>query len=923
MKRFIKSLVLVTLLLGMVMPSFGQSSTEGKEFWVSLIPSKSPDGTSPTTNGFGSYIAISAPKACTVKVSNPNTGWSQIYTISTNNAWYEIKDIPLDEWYSTSMPASETVLNKGLKVEATENVSVFCCLRWNNSMDATNILPVTALQSEYIVQTYVADSKAKDFNALNKTVFTILAAEDCIVDVTLTAETDNGKVKEIKGIELKAGQVYHVISADDQSLQGCKVVARNDKKIAVFAGCPLTRVPNYYSDRELLYEQLFPVDYWGMNFVVVRSKEKDVNRVIVTAKEDNTTVTIYGHYDPSALKSGDHVIKQNYTRQLEAGESFEFEMSAGYADNRWDNRRENFAGITFMDTAVFISTSCPCAVVSFDVGNYYFRKDNGKETVSFNKPGKSDPQHYGAPAMTWIAPIEQMMDSIVFGVMGTDKTQRHFVNIIVETKDTARTKMNGKSLTSYFYPVEGNNKYSYARITLPHTSTSGNDNMFYKITSPHGGFTATVYGNGDDESYAYAVGSRTIKRGVVVEGESFIDGYISPYRFCVGDSLEFDAQIGTDEITRVDWNFGDVTKIDSDPQIKHAYTSPGWKDITADLYGRQMCTENTPRHLGIVQFSLYVGRPDTIRHQAFECLEENEVVPVDKPDTVKWDCDSVVITTHEFGHKTSYTFDKVVDNGIEINGTWYETSQEVRWTVGKNKQGCDSINICNLRVLTCLKMDIPNNAAEQHICQGDAYYDLHYDYTKGDIGEMHFIIDDKDITVKPNKEESYIRLQTADLVPGIYKATITVEDTICRDETTNKPRVLSYPIDFTVYYPSNIFKYKFNNVLAVYNKDNNGGYDFVEYQWYYKEDGKTEFVAIPGATSSIYHTQEPIEKGEYFVMLTRADGVVLPSCSQTIDYWPEMPQSQNAPAATKHLVNRQIVIRHGQQSYNIYGQRVQ
>jgi hypothetical protein len=186
-----------------------------------------------------------------------------------------------------------------------------------------------------------------------------LAAEDCVVDVELAASTSGGKSGKIEGISLSQGQVYHVLSAVNQSLSGSRVVARNGKKIAVFAGAPSTRLPNAFSDRDLLYEQLFPIDYWGQHFIIVRSKQKDANRIIITAQADETKVTIHGQYDPSTSKFEDHTIKKDYTFTLNAGEQYEFEMSAGYADDRWHKKRSAFKGITVIDTAAFISTSCP------------------------------------------------------------------------------------------------------------------------------------------------------------------------------------------------------------------------------------------------------------------------------------------------------------------------------------------------------------------------------------------------------------------------------------------------------------------------------------------------------------------------------------------------------------------------------------
>lgn len=986
MKKQLKSLLLVVVFAGILFPQrlHAQASTEGKEFWVALIPSKSPaEGEDPSSNGFASYIAISAPKACSVRVSNPNSNpaWSQTYTIQNDNSWLEIKDIPLDQWYSNSMPASEQVLNKGIKVEATEEVSVYTCLRWDYSMDATNNLPVTALQSEYIVQTYGPSNN----DGIKRNVFSVLAAEDCIVDITLTAQTEGGRTNTISNLSLKAGQVYHVRSAENESLNGSRVVARNGKKIAVFAGCPLGNIPNNFTDRDLVYEQLFPVDYWGENFIVVRSKEKDANRVIITAQNDNTDVTIYGHYDPSNDKTNaPHTTLQNYSLTLQAGESYEFEMSIGYAadsrdpepEKRWDNKRkESLNGVTFVDSTVYISTSCPCAVLSYDVGNSYLRKDAGKETVSFKKPGKDNPQNYGAPAMTWIAPIEQMMNDVVFGVMGTDKTDRHFVNIIVPQAGVNTATMNGRSLSSYFHPVESNPSYYYARITLPKT-VSGTPNPFYRLQCDEG-FTATVYGNGDDESYAYTVGSSTIKRAIKINEHNVYEegSRDTKHKYCIGDFLTFDAQVGTDEVSRVDWDFGDGTT-GSGVQNSHMYSSPGWYDVKADIYGHQACTDVAEQFLGTVLFTIRVWKPQCIEGNLEKrclTLEEQNRNPdscaqlLQKGNVVERvlvdssDCASdTLLNIVSYKLETKEEFDQTERDSAFVFGKWYFSSQEGLQDTILNSDSCNHVRICNLTIITCLDLDIENDSAAQHPCRGDSLI-INYTKNKGDINNSGNIGDTVLFICNNGKQgvmdtipvklsggsantSGTLTLPTSTLEPGIYKAKIVAVDYYCGD-------TIEYPIDITVYYPSDIFKAKFGNSLSVYNPgyggnkinpdkkdgDANNGWKFVAYQWY-KDDQKIDSLT---AQDPLYYTPYNEEgrhiklEGVYYVELTREDGVKLKSCSQTfIDG--KHPETKPAPAAQdeeqndsassntaqKILQNRQIRILRDGHTYNIYGQKV-
>lgn len=934
MKKQSKILLLAALLFIMIVPAWSQTSTQGKEFWVSLIPSQDPENTG---QGFDPYIAISSLKACVVTISNPNTGWSIVENIA-KESWKQIY-VPQNQWYvtnNTSKPAGETPLNYGLKVEATEEISVYCSLRWKQSFDATNILPTTALQSEYIIQTYGTTSAS---NGYHHCLFGILAAEDCVVDITPSVATESGRPANTTfNVSLQKGQTYYVMSATDQDLSGSHIQARNNKKIAVFVGSPAARIPNDVSDRDLLYEQIFPIDYWGKEFIIARSARKDANRVIITAQEDNTQVTIYGQCDPSTAKTADHTIQQNYTFTLNARQSYEFEMSAGYENGRWDSKREIFSGITMIDSTVYIKTSCPCAVMSYDTGNSYKRKDQ----TELNTKNNDGENWLGAPAMTWVSPIEQMISEIVFGVMGTDMTTVHYVNVIVNTSDVPTTTLNGRSLSAYFKPVDSNKAYSYARIKLQET-VSGQPNPFYHLQSKYG-FIATVYGNGDDESYAYSVGSSAIKRAIAVDGYKFTkDMTIDDVKqiFCVDKPLLFNPQIGTDVIDIVEWDFGDgttaTTTIDQGIEIEHTYYAPGWYDVTANVHAHKECPYSQyPAEE--VAFSFYVNRPDTLFRLDTVCLAPDDHSGESTFDTVKYDCDSVVITKNLVLHKADTTFDVEANDQYVYNGTTYTESQvivDTRKRKDPENRGCDSTITINLTVHKCLNLQVPNDSVNQHTCFGSSI-DIPYSYaTGGNAGNVRMVrlddmrefearmYDDPSQGLQPRTTGTFA-LSTNEWEPGLYHARVYVEDLYCGGEAE------SDVLNIAIYYPSDIFEYRFNNVLAVFKKGFGGnggtgvyqGADFDMYEWHLV---RNEIDAIVGTNNGIYYNGDPflLDDEVYVRLKETTKPYMLPSCSQIIKDVPDFtPEPQQAPAAQKKLINHRMVIIKDDRTYDMYGQRV-
>ena len=939
MKKQLKSLLLVAIFACTTLPAWGQASTQGKEFWVSSTIVCSPNSATAAP-----YIAVSAEKECTVTITggvgnainitqpvkagswnefgNSNksyNGTKPFYNTDTTSSAGPI-NVKMDatKWYPVSMNNASNVRTLagqknmyGLHITATEDISVYVILSSTNSMDASNILPVSALGSEYYTQDYWPIVKSGFSDVV--TVTTILATEDDTtkVDIIPNGNTYDGHQSgALYTVALVKGQTYYLMSEADKQLTGTHIQAKNDKKIAIYCGVPLTNLPTNIAARDCLFEQPMPVNYWGTQFIVTRSLEKNGNLIGITASQRGTEIKIDG-YSQAIINEG---------------ETYYVMLQSSNDPNGRDPGTKPVDMVVTADDA-YIETSCPCAVYNYDTGNSY-RGQSGDEIINSQ----------GDPSSVWVSPIQQKIGKITFGTCYTDKTKDHFLNVVTETATCQKTKLialNGtdqqdKSSLLVWTAVSGNPKYSYARAKI-----GDNNSANYSVFSLENdkGFIANIYGNGNDESYAYSAGSAAVEQGVYVNGEPFTNGYRSDKKYCFGDEITFDANVGTDEITRVDWTFGDGTTDYYGPSVvSHTYTAPGWYDVTAALWGHQACSNEDNIELGTVNFSFRIVRPDTVFGSVIpQCISLDEYksdptywdAKIANPeiDTVQENCyDTVKLNYIIYNKETEEFRDTIVGRDIAYgyDGTPYYASQDVveEYT---NAAGCPHFVRYYVKVITCLDIRVENNPAAQHVCADDENksFDVTYYKSKGDIDGKAILkipgYADKMIDIS-NENVLYGAMLTIPLEnisrPGIYHAQLIINDLFCDTKT--------FDIDFTVYYPSSVINYLYNNVLAVYAKGYGGNIysNFTGFQWYL--DG----FPIPGATSSVYHTDAPFKTGErYSVVLSDGQTAPIPSCEFTITSV-ENYNANQAPAAEKKLINRHIYIVIDDRMYDAYGQRV-
>lgn len=529
-----KKMLLLLVLGYLAVPLFSQDvSTQGTEFWVSFMG-----------NGYkyhpqyGTWLRlqllISAKDACNCTIKNPQTGWMETFSIEANS-YHLVEDINWQQAYM-DMNEYEVVKNKGLLITTTDTVSVYCANIAANSFDVSYVMPIEGLSDDYLIQTYDQSS----YDVTHTSSFLIVATENNTeIDITPSVTTYGNKpAGQQFTVTLNRGQTYQVRSSyslwgSGFDLSGSRVTAREGKKIAVFNGNNLTKVPtNAYSDADCIFEQAMPIHSWGKKFIVTASKDRTLDYVKITSAVDGNVVT----------KNGEQLCT------LDAGQSHVF-------------------SITNNEKSCFLESTSSCAVYLYN--------------NSSNNIGN------GAPSMVWIAPIEQRIDEITFSTFNYEhpnvNIDNHYVNVILNANDCQSIYLDHELVPpSMFETVNGNPDYVFFRKQIEH-------GVHY--LSCANGFNAHVYGFGSNRGYAYMVGSKAADLSATVLVDDEITHHHDTISNCSLATMTFDVETNSQEY-EIAWDFGDGTTSHEAP-VTHTFPEHDLYQVTATIFSAEALQPST------------------------------------------------------------------------------------------------------------------------------------------------------------------------------------------------------------------------------------------------------------------------------------------------------------------------------------------
>ena len=205
------------------------------------------------------------------------------------------------------------------------------------------------------------------------------------------------------------------------------------------------------------------------------------------------------------------------------------------------------------------------------------------------------------------------------------------------------------------------------------------------------------------------------------------------------------------------------------------------------------------------------------------------------------------------------------------HGRTYGTDTKTMVDTVPSPTNCDSTWVLNLEIYESL---IASMAKTEYIfCEGDNLLTLAYDIDRGrslrySCTFSNPAIHDTLVNEMQKKGHYEVDIPLNNIYPNVYQGTLLLVDSMPEFS-------VRIPFTVTMNYSKDVITQRWNDVLAIRNKDYNGGYEFDSVQWY------VSGLPIEGAIDFNYYVGmgNQLQFGkEYTALLTRKDGVKLFTC---------------------------------------------
>lgn len=287
----IKSYKFILILIIILLSSLNLRAldTRGKDFWFNYMPNFHNYDTSSNSDSLIIFIAAEKVTNCTIAYSDSN-GKITTYNFTTfnPNQVYEYripwKTFELLGFDDISMNQCERIAKQSFHVTSDNDISLIAHSKARLTNDAFLVFPTHALGNEYYILCYNSDGGqgSSGYSGYNSTPsqFSITAVQDSTnIEITPKSSTEIYGMSQRKVI-LNKGESYLVQSElNSNNFQGDLTGSyiKSDKPIAVFGGQQRAAIPinsgSFRPSRDILIEQMAPINYWGKNAYIVPFKE--------------------------------------------------------------------------------------------------------------------------------------------------------------------------------------------------------------------------------------------------------------------------------------------------------------------------------------------------------------------------------------------------------------------------------------------------------------------------------------------------------------------------------------------------------------------------------------------------------------------------------------------------------------------------
>jgi len=490
-----KTLFMLIFPLFLAAQSFAQVSNSGKEFYVAFGKNDTVTTVKNLTYLNGEYVVqgnsvdlilrITAIADTEVTLSfTENSALNTTITVAGG----EIRDYHLTADQARAAYSGHNINaynnKKSIRITATEPVNIVAMSTVYASTEATLVWPVETWGTEYY-NTGLNIYRTSDYNG-----YILIAKED---GTTFTHTSPTNSFTHT----LNAGELYYAASSNSNNFyyRGAHVVS--NKPVAFFNTNTSGRLE--FGPNTLRYgynfEQLLPVNSWGMEFILPTNESIDLNYPYnaseaiyarVFTKEANTNVTV-------KYTNG---TEQNYTI-----------AAAGSSEVITINNTSNSTA-----KAAYISSDKPVSITAFHTSH---------------DPG---PSKEWQPGEAWLSPIEQSTRNVLISPLDFDARLmnlmiHHYFSIIVPTssKDKTTISIDGGPVqpiqnvlkTSPNQPgfmwiadSIGGSGYSFGRYYFG--DSNANENIFLNTTAlvdNPDGLLVLAWGQGNYANYFYTAGS--------------------------------------------------------------------------------------------------------------------------------------------------------------------------------------------------------------------------------------------------------------------------------------------------------------------------------------------------------------------------------------------------------------------------------